>query len=131
MTWDRRLKKNIENLEGSLAKVKQLRGVSYNWKDANKPEDRIGFIAQEVEEIIPEVIFTRPDGMKAIGYGDITAILAEAIKELSAKVDALEKENQQLKAKADDAESLQSQVNTLEERLAQIEALINAKTGNN
>lgn len=129
---DRRLKKNINSLVGALNKVEQLRGVSYNWKDENKPENRVGFIAQEVEKIIPEVVFTRPDGMKAIGYGDITALLAEAVKELSAKVKALEKENQSLKLKAEETSELKSQVLSLEERLAQIEALINQKsTGNN
>lgn len=116
-TSDARLKKNVSTLTSGLAMVNRLRGVRYNWKDESKPESKIGFIAQEVEEILPELVMTKEDGYKAVNYSEITAVLVEAVKELSAQVEALKAENNTLKAEA-------SKVETMEDRLAKIEALL-------
>lgn len=80
---DIRLKTNIKTLESALDKVLQLRGVSYT--KAGTPE--IGVIAQEVEKIIPEVVCNTGE-YKAVAYGNLVALLIEAIKELDRKVDA-------------------------------------------
>ena len=45
---------------------------------------------QEIEKVLPEVVTTHPDGLKSVAYGNLTALLIEAIKELTAKVEALE-----------------------------------------
>lgn len=102
VTSDARLKKNISNLDNSLEKIKLLRGVKFNWNHGRDKSDKIGFIAQEVEKIIPEVVITtktkasndetvRVDNQKSVTYQNIVPVLVEAIKELSAKVDDLEK----------------------------------------
>ena len=85
---DERLKDNIETLEDGLDKVEQLRGVTYT-RDGRK---NIGVIAQEVEKILPEIVLTADDemGTKSVDYSRITAILIEAIKELSERVKELE-----------------------------------------
>ena len=85
---DERLKDNIETLEDGLAKVEQLRGVTYT-RDG---KENIGVIAQEVEKILPEIVLTADDemGTKSVDYSRITAVLIEAVKELSAKVKELE-----------------------------------------
>lgn len=86
---DERVKTDIRTIENALEKVRNMRGVSYMAKaDAKK---RIGVIAQEIEKIIPEVVLTddTADHYKSVDYGNIVAVLIEAIKELSAKVDAL------------------------------------------
>ena len=85
---DERLKDNIETLEDGLTKVEQLRGVTYT-RDGR---ENIGVIAQEVEKILPEIVKTADDemGTKSVDYSRITAVLIEAIKELSAKVKELE-----------------------------------------
>ena len=85
---DERLKDNIETLEDSLTKVEQLRGVTYT-RDGR---ENIGVIAQEVEKILPEIVLTADDemGTKSVDYSRITAVLIEAVKELSAKVNSLE-----------------------------------------
>ena len=85
---DARLKDNIETLEDGLAKVEQLRGVTYT-RDG---KENIGVIAQEVEKILPEIVLTADDemGTKSVDYSRITAVLIEAVKELSAKVKKLE-----------------------------------------
>ena len=85
---DERLKDNIETLEDGLDKVEQLRGVTYTRDD----KENIGVIAQEVEKILPEIVLTADDemGTKSVDYSRITAVLIEAVKELSARVKELE-----------------------------------------
>ena len=85
---DERLKDNIETLEDGLDKVEQLRGVTYTRDD----REEIGVIAQEVEKILPEIVLTANDemGTKSVDYSRITAVLIEAVKELSARVKELE-----------------------------------------
>jgi hypothetical protein len=85
---DVRVKENIEDLEGSLDKVTQLRGVSYNHIDAE--ERSIGVIAQEIQEVLPEVVREGQDGMLSVAYGNITAVLIEAIKEQQDIISQLE-----------------------------------------
>ena len=81
-TSDIRLKENIEPLNNSLEKLLQLSGVTYSW--IGQEGKRIGFIAQEVEKVIPELVFTNnntEDKIKGIHLDNITAVLVEAIKE--------------------------------------------------
>ncbi len=87
---DQRLKQNIQPLENALAKVEQLRGVSFEWKDkAQDAGTQIGMIAQEVETVLPELVSTDGDGYKSLAYDKMTAVLLEAVKELKAQNDAL------------------------------------------
>ena len=95
---DRRLKKDITPIESALNKVKLLNGVSFNWDKTLRPDlalddkNHLGLIAQDVEEILPQVVTTGIDELKTktITYSDIVPVLIEAIKELSAKVSLLE-----------------------------------------
>lgn len=84
---DIRVKENIATIENALDKVKKLRGVEYNKID--NPERNIGVIAQEIEEVIPEVVKEDDEGMKSVAYGNITAVLIEAIKEQQKQIDEL------------------------------------------
>ena len=91
---DARYKLNIEPLSGALAQTLRLRGVSYDWNRAKFPDkgfnDRhqLGFIAQEVREILPDVVSEDPEGYLSIGYSAIIPVLAEAVKELKQQKDA-------------------------------------------
>lgn len=99
-TSDIRLKENIETLETCLEKVLQLRSVSFTWKTDPEMGTRIGFIAQEFEKVIPELVFTNEvDGYKGINYAEVNAVLVEAIKELKT-------ENDELRVRLDKLESL-------------------------
>jgi hypothetical protein len=84
---DRRLKSNIETITNALEKATKLRGVTFD-KDGHS---NIGVIAQEVREIIPEVVLEANDEAKtlSVAYGNIVGLLIEAIKELKAEVDEL------------------------------------------
>jgi hypothetical protein len=86
---DKRVKENIKDLSDSLDKVNQMRGVSYN--KIGDIEEKIGFIAQELEAILPQVIAEDSDKYKNVAYGNIVPVLVEAIKELSTKIEKLEK----------------------------------------
>ena len=85
---DERLKSNIQTIQGGLEKVEQLRGVTYTRDE----RDNIGVIAQEIEKVLPDIVLTADDemGTKSVDYSRITAVLIEAVKELSAKVKYLE-----------------------------------------
>ena len=85
---DERLKSNIQTLESGLDKVNKLRGVTYTRDE----KENIGVIAQEVEKVLPEVVITgnTEDKFKSVDYSRLTAVLIEAVKELSAKLEKLE-----------------------------------------
>jgi len=93
-TSDARLKENVRDLEGSLDKTLKLRGVKFDWIDESKSKDNLGFIAQEVEEVIPEVVkdITNIDGEehKVVNYQAVVPVLVEAIKEQQSLINRLE-----------------------------------------
>jgi hypothetical protein len=93
---DARLKTNIMPLTDALEKLEAIRGVSFEWNESYRSSGRssghreIGVIAQEVEEVFPELVFTSSsDGYKAVDYSRLTAVLIEAVKELKAENEAL------------------------------------------
>ena len=108
---DARYKKNIAPLGNALDSVLNLRGVSYEWDKAKFPTQnfgegkQMGFIAQEIEKIFPQLVMTSPDGYKAVNYTGVIPVLVEAVKALKAQkdteVNALKAENAELRAKLD------------------------------
>jgi hypothetical protein len=83
---DARLKDNIENISYGLNEILNLKPRKFNWKESTNEVN--GFIAQEVEEIIPALV--NEGQWKSVDYQGITAIVVKAIQELSAKLTALE-----------------------------------------
>jgi hypothetical protein len=82
-----------------LDTLSKLRGVSFTWLPENKNSEKsIGLIAQEVEEVIPEIVHVDEEGMKSVAYGNLAGLFIEAIKELTKKVDAQQAEIEALKA---------------------------------
>ena len=92
---DFRWKTNITPITSALDKVMQLSGVSYNWRQAEFPErnfdnkTHLGFIAQEVETVLPELVITGADGYKGLDYNGMTSVLVNAVKELNTRTSAL------------------------------------------
>ena len=95
---DETLKENITPINDALNKLHQINGVEYDWTDdyikSRGGEDGyfvrkhdIGCIAQEVEQILPEIVAQNNEGFKAIKYERIVALLIEAVKELDAKLE--------------------------------------------
>ena len=92
---DKRLKNNIKPIKSSLEKISNLSGYSFDWnekQDAYSGKD-YGVIAQEVEELFPEMVTTRDNGMKAVKYDRLIPVLIEAVKELNMKIKTLEDGN--------------------------------------
>ena len=86
---DARLKTDLLRIDGALDKVKRLSGYTFLRKDFDSAKRFAGVIAQEVKEVLPEVVSTDADGMLSVAYGNLVALLIEAIKELAAtKADA-------------------------------------------
>ena len=83
---DARLKSEVETIAGALAIVSALRGVRFTMDGSRQ----IGLIAQEVETVLPEVVRDNEAGQLSVAYGNITGLLIEAVKELTARVAALE-----------------------------------------
>ena len=89
---DERLKENFAPLAGALDKVNQIGGYEFDWKEGieeivSKEGHDIGVKAQEVQAVYPELVHERDNGYLAVDYVKLTAVLIEAVKELSAKVD--------------------------------------------
>lgn len=88
-TSDIKLKENVVTISDALGKARSLRGVNYNLIASG--DYTMGVIAQEVEEVIPEVVTTKADGTKTVNYQAMVGLLIEAIKELKEEVDDLKK----------------------------------------
>jgi hypothetical protein len=92
---DVRYKKDITPIAGALDRVKTMRGVFFNWRTDEYPDRKlsadhqVGFIAQEVEEVFPELVSTMPDGFKSVDYSKVTPLLVEALKEQQKEIDEL------------------------------------------
>lgn len=86
-TSDARLKENIVALDG-IELIKDMIPVQFNWKNNGKKS--YGLIAQELEQILPELVIEREDGMKGVSYIPIIAMLVDAVKILDARVKELE-----------------------------------------
>lgn len=96
---DERLKTNIQPINNALDKALMISGVMFDWSDEyiekHGGEDGyfirkhdIGVIAQQVEKVVPEVVATREDGIKAVRYDRLVALLIEAIRELNQKLES-------------------------------------------
>ena len=85
---DKSLKENIESISSPLEKLQGMRGVTYNRIDMNGRE-QVGVIAQEVEAVLPQVVHTDENGLKHVAYGNIVALLIEAVKDLQAQVEEM------------------------------------------
>jgi hypothetical protein len=91
---DKRFKKDIAKVQQATAKLQAITGVNFNWKQTQFPSRRFsaklqaGFIAQEVEAVIPEVVLTDKDGWKSMAYSGLIPYLVEAVKEQAVMIDA-------------------------------------------
>jgi hypothetical protein len=94
---DRRIKENIKTIDNALDKVLSLRGVYYNKIDDPNKERCVGYIAQEVMEVVPElVVYSEELDIYNMNYGPMVAMLTEAIKEQQAQIEELKQQVQLL-----------------------------------
>jgi hypothetical protein len=110
-TSDMRLKTNVVSVSDALSKVMDLNGVYFNWKKTPDTDHQIGFLAQEVEKVLPEVVVKDAAGNYGLAYGSITALLVNAMKE----------QQQQLVEKDKKMEELVNEIAAIKNRLNQID----------
>ena len=110
-TSDRTKKHDITNINYGLSELLKLRAVSYKWNGTNQTD--FGFIAQEVKNIFPEIVYGE-EGQMSISYGQITAVLTKAVQEQQKEIEALE-----------------SQVLMSQKKIAELEASVRIMKSNN
>jgi len=90
-TSDKRLKDNIKPIQNACEKINKIGGYEFDWNDKQKLYEGhdVGVIAQEIEEVLPEVVKTRENGYKAVDYKKIVPLLIEGIKDLQKQIDEL------------------------------------------
>ena len=104
---DERLKTNIAEIKNAAESITKLRGVTFDWTDEEIDRrggedgtfvrrNSVGVIAQEVEEIMPEAVATRPDGYKAVRYELLVPLLVQGIKDQQAQIEMLQKKVEDL-----------------------------------
>lgn len=127
---DIRFKQNVSTLTHALDAVRRLRGVEYDWRRAEFPQLRlpagrqVGLIAQEVEQVFPDLVSTGPDGYKSVDYSRLTPVLIEALKEQQRQIEQL----QQQHAADQQREAATAQaVDELSGRLKALENLVGVK----
>ena len=96
------MKRNIKPIENPLAKIIKISGNTFDWNEENKAEhgyegNDVGVIAQEVEEVLPQLVQTRESGYKAVKYDKLGALLIEGIKEQQIQINDMKVEIENLK----------------------------------
>lgn len=113
---DARFKKNITPFGSALAAVAALRPVHYDWRTSEFPDRHFsanrsyGLIAQEVEQVLPELVVTEADGYKAVDYTKLPLLTIQAVRELKAENDGLKAENAALAARLAELERLMTEL---------------------
>ncbi len=124
---DVRYKKNITELTDVLESIQKLRSVHYDWDTDDFPDmkfdksTQLGFIAQEVEPYFPELVKTDEKGFKSMDYSKMTVVLFQAVKE---QQKLIEDQKVRMELSADENRKLQSELDTLKERMDRMESLL-------
>jgi hypothetical protein len=134
---DIRYKKSIASISNALDKVARLRGVSFDWRKEEFPElnfsagRNLGFIAQEIKEVLPEVVSQDAKGYYSVAYSQVVPVLVEAIKEQQKELAATQTELQNTKAELasfkEKMSRLESSLHRLEQMAAYSENFKNAR----
>jgi hypothetical protein len=109
---DERFKENIHDIDNALDHIGKIKGVAFNWKREQYPdydfseEKQIGFIAQDLKEILPEVVSVGSDGYHSIDYGKLTPVLVEAVKQLKTENDQKDRQIEELSQRLDRIEAM-------------------------
>ena len=132
---DVRLKTHIAPVKNALDIVTGMRPVFFDWdKDnpkASGMDDRrhVGFLAQELEDVLPEVVNVGADTYRTVEYGPIVAVAVGAVKEVNAKVDSLAVRNNRLARDIDDLKALNDEIRELREKVERLSRSCGADSG--
>ena len=130
VTSDARLKQNIATVPDALSALLGLRGVTYHWNPnvpnaiTGQTETQYGFLAQEVEAVLPALVQPGLNGYKAVNYMGIIPVTVEAIKALNARTVLQQKQIDALTAKLKSADALTVRMETMEAENRQLKAML-------
>jgi hypothetical protein len=112
---DSTLKENVKPIHDALSSIQKINAVTYYWKDkkARSENEQIGFLAQEVEQSLPQLVRTDERGEKSVSYTHMVPVLLEAIKEQQVEIDSL-------KEKQSEMEAMKVKMNHMEEVLNEL-----------
>jgi hypothetical protein len=122
-----RWKHNVEPIDRPLEKIARLRGVTYDWDAEHGGHHDVGMIAEEVGQVLPEIVQYEENGADAIGmdYSKLTPLLVEAVKELSVKLEQRDAAMSALRAEKDaEFGALRTENAALAARVARIEKML-------
>jgi hypothetical protein len=116
---DSTLKEDITTMDNQIDKLKKIKGVTYHLKrdkakDGKKEKTHYGFLAQDLEKIYPDMVFTDDKGIKSIFYTELIPVLLEAVKTQQTEI---ESQNERLI----ELETQNKQLSEIEKRLAKLE----------
>jgi hypothetical protein len=120
---DARLKENVRSVPAVLDRLVQLQPVHFDWRRGEFPERSFpagpqpGLIAQQVEQVMPELVVVGEDGFRQVRYGELPMLTLEAIRELKAENDALRAELEALKAQRGEVSELREMLMSLQRQL--------------
>lgn len=125
---DARLKTDLRPLQGALAGVQALQGHRYRFRPGKGPQgEQLGFVAQELEQVYPELVSTGADGLKAVNYAQLTPVLVEALKEQQRQLEQLRAELTAAQAQLRQQQTQAAGTAALETRLQRLESLLGAR----
>jgi hypothetical protein len=120
MESSRELKKNIQPINNALATITRLEGVRFEWTDGPEGRSDIGFVAEDVAQVLPEVVVAAKDGKaEGLKYSNMVAVAVEGIKEQQHQIETLHEENRVLKQNLD---AVQQQLAEMARVLAALQA---------
>jgi hypothetical protein len=125
---DLRYKQNITPIPSALDKISRLRGVSFNWRREEFPDmnfstgPRLGFIAQEIKQVLPEVVSQDQKGYYSAAYEQVVPVLVEAIKEQQNTIAQLQAQVTELAQTRAELQQSRTELATFKEKLSQIES---------
>lgn len=125
---DFRYKKNLTLIPNALDKITRLRGVSFDWRREEFPElnfnkgRNLGFIAQEIKEVLPEVVSQDSKGYYSVAYSNIVPVLVEAIKEQQSTIAQLQAQVTELAQTKTELQQSRTELATFKEKLSRIES---------
>jgi hypothetical protein len=127
LTSSRRFKDNVQAISNPLATIMKLQGVTYTWKPEQGGKPDMGFIAEDVAHILPELVTMEKDGVNAKGmdYSHMVALTVEGIKAQQQQITTLKAENADLHAQmaAKDVllQQMLTRLNSLDARMKRLE----------
>jgi hypothetical protein len=113
---DARLKENVRPVASALESLGRISGYHFNWKSDGRKD--IGFLAQEVEQVFPDLVSTDNRGIKSVKYGNMTAVLTQATKELALRCEMQESQLKKLERKV---ASLEQELEDKDKRIQKLE----------